>query len=256
MKKVVVLNLNLFMIGLSLLIIGCTKDNDDPSNNNHPKTETFIDNRDGRTYKYLKISNQYWMAENLAYLPSVSHSSLSSDTAVYYVYNFNDTNVSAAKVTNQYQTYGVLYNWSAAMNGDSSSNSNPSEIKGACPVGWHLPSDDEWKELEKYLGMSQSEADTSDYRGTTEGGKLKEVGLSHWKSPNTGATNSSGFSALPGGYRNNIEFLFSSEGAYFWSSTESQSLSAWNRILSTAVENIYRFKGNKKFGLSIRCVKD
>lgn len=72
-----------------------------------------------------------------------------------------------------------------------------------------MPSDDEWKELEMYLGMTQAQADATDWRGTNEGGKMKETGTKHWDSPNTGATNESGFSALPGGYRNYTGFFSS-----------------------------------------------
>ncbi|PWI46430.1 hypothetical protein CEE45_16860 [Candidatus Heimdallarchaeota archaeon B3_Heim] len=70
-----------------------------------------------------------------------------------------------------------------------------------------MPSDDEWKELEMYLGMTQAQVDATDWRGTNEGGKMKETGTTHWPSPNTGATNESGFSALPGGYRNYTGFF-------------------------------------------------
>ena len=85
-----------------------------------------------------------------------------------------------------------------------------------------MPSDAEWKQLEMSLGMSQSEADAKDYRGTDEGGKLKEVGTLHWDSPNTGANNASVFTALPGGYRNSYGISYSEgAGAYFHSATET-----------------------------------
>src|ERR1051325_11630044 len=87
------------------------------------------------------------------------------------------------------------------MNGASNNDSVPSGVQGICPAGWHLPSDAEWKLLEMNLGMSQAETDTTEWRGTTEGGKLKEAGTFHWSVPNTGATDSSGFGALPGGLR-------------------------------------------------------
>ncbi len=119
-------------------------------------TGTFIDIRDGQEYKSVNIGSQIWMAENLRYLPEVSPSSEpefvfppSSDTLstekFYYVYDYQGTNISKAKATDIYIACGVLYNFEAA--------------KTACMCGWHLPSDEEWKTLEKYLGMNSSESD-------------------------------------------------------------------------------------------------
>ena len=125
-------------------------------------------------------------------------------------YNNDDGNV---------ETYGLLYNWYAV---DDSRNIAPS--------GWHVPTDEEWKELEIYLGMSQTDADNTNFRGTDEGGKMKESGTTHWNSPNTGATNESGFTALPGGYRSNYSGTFDDigYGGGWWSSTGSGSY-AWHR---------------------------
>jgi len=146
---------------------------------------TFTDSRDGRTYKTIKIGTQTWMAENLAWLPSVRPSKTSSEKEnFYYVYGYEGTNVSAAKSTTNYTTYGVLYNWAGSL--------------AACPLGWHLPNEEEWKILEKNQGMSQSKADATGWRNSgTVGGKLKEAGTSHWIFPNTSATNSCGFTAHP-----------------------------------------------------------
>ena len=108
------------------------------------------------------------------------------------------------------------------------------ESEGACPDGWHLPSDAEWKELEMHLGMSQEEADNEGWRGTDEGNKLKESGNTHWYS-STGATNSSGFTALPGGsYDLTLEgpFNYIRFHALFWTATEYPSDRAWYRLLS------------------------
>ncbi len=146
----------------------------------------------GKHYAVVTIGNQTWMAENLAYLPSVVGPVTLSDTIPYhYVYGYGGTSVSQATATPFYTTYGVLYNWLAAMAGSASSNANPSGVQGACPLGWHLPSNAEWTELNDYLGGTN-----------VAGGKLKEIGITHWTSPNTGATNETGFTALPGGYRN------------------------------------------------------
>ena len=124
---------------------------------------TFIDSRDGNEYNWVQIGDQIWMAENLKYLPSVVGSGTGSETTpYYYVYGYNGTNVADAKATDNYATYGVLYNWTAAMDGEASSTTNPSGIQGVCPAGWHLPSDAEWTELTDYLGGT-----------SVAGGKLK-----------------------------------------------------------------------------------
>ncbi len=146
------------------------------------------------------------MKENMAYLPSVSPSSSGSNTTpYYYVHGYQGTSVPSAKATSSYQTYGVLYNWPAAAT--------------ACPSGWHLPTDNEWAVLTNYLGDE-----------SVAGGKMKETGTSHWNSPNEGATNSSGFTALPGGVRG-TSGLFDWQGSfgYWWSSSDYDAYYAWYR---------------------------
>ena len=208
----------------------------------------FTDPRDGNHYNTVKIGNQIWMAENLKYLPSVVGPGTGSQTTpYYYVYGYDGTNITDAKATANYTTYGVLYNWSAAMNGAASSTTNPSGIQGVCPTGWHLPSDAEWTELTDYLG------------GTTiAGGKLKETGTTHWASPNTGATNETGFTALPGGYRNN-NGTFLDLGYYgsWWSATENNAATAWSRLMNFNSSIVFRnYYYNKELGFSVRCVRD
>jgi len=109
-----------------------------------------------------------------------------------------------------------------------------------------------------YLGMSQSEADDYAWRGTDEGGKLKESGTAHWNSPNTGATNESGFSALPGGFRFGGlgGYYYMGLGAYFWSSTQGSSRSAWGRRLYGNDSGVYRGDYGGDFGFSVRLVRD
>ncbi len=221
-------------------------------------TNSFTDSRDGHIYNWVQIGDQVWMAENLAYLPAVSPPSSESYTEpYYYVYGYEGTSISEAKVTANYEIYGVLYNWPAAMNGQASSSTNPSGVQGVCPSGWHLPSDAEWKQLEIYLGMSQADADATGWRGTTEGGKLKETGTNHWNSPNEGATNSSGFTALPGGYRNGSG-NFSDIGGYglWWSATEGDVYGVWKRNLGYDYTNVSRSCYDELGGFSVRCVKD
>ena len=208
---------------------------------------TFTDSRDGKEYNWVKIGNQTWMAENLAYLPSVNPPSVGSTTVpYYYVYDYSGSSVSEAKASDYYKTYGALYNWAAAMNGSASSSTNPSGVQGVCPSGWHLPSDAEWAELIDYLGGWD-----------LAGGKLKEDGFEHWISPNTGATNETGFTALPGGYRY-IDGLFNGvkELGIWWSATEANAANAWNRTLRPDYDDADRYQDPKGIGESVRCVKD
>ena len=140
----------------------------------------FTDSRDANTYSYRLIGTQVWMTD-LAYLPRVDPSDLGSDLAPrYYVYNYNHDNITTAKTYNEYILYGVLYNWPAAMGGSTSSSANPSGVQGACPDGWHLPSDAEWTTLTDYLGGT-----------SVAGGKMKATGTLDattglWKIPTPG----------------------------------------------------------------------
>ena len=215
---------------------------------------TFIDERDGNQYKFVKIGNQTWMAENLKYLPSVTGSGNWSTTEpYYYVYGYNGTNVNEAKATVTYNTYGVLYNWPAALNGASPGNSNPSGVQGVCPAGWHLPGYTEWEKLVDYLGGD-----------SIAGGILKETGTTHWSSPNTGATNESGFTALPGGfYWNWGEFGFYAAGSVsvWWSATWNDNIpehisipNSENKVYISAYYSTDYVLPS--WGFSVRCVKD
>ena len=206
--------------------------------------DSFIDYRDDIIYKTVKIGEQIWMAENLAYLPSVSSISIISATEPYYYvnsYGYDGTSVSAAKATDDYGTYGALYNWPAA--------------KIACPEGWHLPSDSEWKQMEMAIGMSQSEADDVGWRGTNEGMNLKA--LSGWAKHGNG-TDYYGFSSLPGGIGpiGNLCFFANGIAGSWWSATDVGASRARYRHLRYNRTNIYRHYENKEYGLSVRCIKN
>lgn len=209
-------------------------------------SNTFIDERDSNIYKIVSIGNQVWMAENLKYLPSVADSTSNSYTMpFYYVYGYYGTNVADAKATSNYATYGVLYNWPAAMNGDSSNLSNPSEVQGVCPLGWHLPSDAEWLELANYLGGPN-----------VAGGKLKEIGNTHWINPNTGAANEYDFTALPGG--STYLGIFDKIGYYgwWWSSSNYSDTDSYGRLLGYYFESFDKLHYSKDLGFSVRCIKN
>ena len=202
---------------------------------------------DGNTYRTVKIGNQWWMAENLKVihysngdpLPNLSNYSEWKDltTGAYCEFDNDPSYV---------EDYGRLYNWYAIK-----------DSRNIAPTGWHVPSDEEWKQLEMYLGMSRYEADISDrYRGTNEGGKLKETGTALWNSPNTGATNESGFSALPGGCRYGHDYYdYVGTYAIFWTSSEYNYYEAGYRTLCFTSSQVYRNGNFKRTGYSIRCVK-
>lgn len=218
-----------------------------------PPTGFFVDERDGNEYSYLTIGEQVWMGENLKYLPEVmGPESNSSSTPMYYVYDYVGTNVEEAKATENYAVYGVIYNWPAAMAGQESSGTNPSGVQGVCPTGWHMPSDSEWDELADFLGGSQIAGGKMKSTGTIEDG----TGL--WYEPNAQATNESGFTALPGGYRYHIENIFGGKGysGNWWTCTLSGSANAWWRNLAYSEFDLYKDFYLLEEGFSVRCVKD
>jgi uncharacterized protein (TIGR02145 family) len=222
-------------------LIGCGKKSTEPEN-----VLITVTDRDGNTYKTVKIGNQWWMAENLKVthyqngdpIPNITNNKDWSNltSGAYCSYDNADSNIA---------TYGLIYNWFAV-----------SDTRNIAPIGWHVPSDEDWKQLEMYLGMSQSDADVVGLRGIEEGGKLKEAGLTHWASPNTGATNESGFTALPGGYRTHGGGFYSlGYVGGWWSSTEEDSIGAYHRALGYDNTGVAHGPGDKQNGSAIRCVK-
>jgi uncharacterized protein (TIGR02145 family) len=201
---------------------------------------------DGNLYYTVKIGDQQWMLENLRVthyrngdpIPNVTDSSTWESLTTGARCNYDNDEGLAA-------TYGRLYNWYAV---DDSRN--------IAPEGWHVPTDDEWKQLEMHLGMNQAEADGVAYRGTDEGGKLKEAGTVHWAIPNEGATNESGFTALPGGVRLIGRFQGAGFAALFWCSTDDSGDFAYLRTLEFLNSTVFRGGSSKRSGLSIRCVRD
>lgn len=208
---------------------------------------TFTDARDGHVYKKVVIGTQTWMAENLAYLPVV-HTPYDYEfgNSYYYVYGYNGTSVADAKATQNYKTYGVMYNWFSAMNGESASSSVPSGVRGVCPAGWHLPSYDEMYVMINYLGGD-----------IIAGNALKVAGTEFWKAPNAGATNSSGFSALPGGsFWDGYGFTVLGEYGYWWCATEIDEHYGYDFELGYDLTDFWHYSAPKSVASNIRCVKD
>jgi uncharacterized protein (TIGR02145 family) len=201
---------------------------------------------DGNTYLTIVIGTQTWMAENLK-TTKYSNSDLigtttpttldiSGETAPKYqwAYDGNDSNVA---------TYGRLYTWHSVT-----------DNRNICPTGWYVPSTSDWHTLVLYLDPN---AGLSWLESYLAGGKLKETGLIHWLSPNTEATNETGFTVLPGGYRA-YDGPFGSKGwnGYLWSSSELNTNDAWYELLTTYNGRISRFDLGKANGFSVRCLKE
>jgi len=192
----------------------------------------------GYEYDIVEIGDHCWFAENCRYLPSVAPAEKRSATdPYYYVYDYQGTDVDAAMTTNNFKTYGVLYNWSAVM------------TEGICPSGWHIPSDGDWSSLEIHLGMSEEEA-KSDFRFDTNQGKYLKSEI-QWN-----GTNSTGFNAIAGGIYSHV-FIMVEDYCGFWTSSETieNTSWAWKRGLFK-YDSIEKNMEGKDLGFSARCVKD
>ena len=214
----------------------------------------FTDSRDGKSYETVQIGTQCWMEENLNIGIRIDGVDEQTDNNFLEKYCFDD-------ITTNCDTYGGLYQWAEVvqyLNGATNTTSwDPvptGNIQGICPNGWHLPTDDEWKTMEMYLGMSQSQADALAWRGTDEGEKMKST--SGWDNNGNG-TNSSGFNALPGGSRSSSGSFYNLGGrGYWWSSSEGSGTGAWSRKLYYSNDQVYRSNFSKTDGFSVRCLKD
>ena len=201
---------------------------------------------DGNVYNTVTIGTQVWMKENL------KTTKYNDGTTIP---NINDNTTWAALTTGAYSdynntpsnstTYGRLYNWYAADNNEATKVASNGG-KNVCPTGWHVPTNAEWTTLTNFLGGE-----------SVAGGKLKETGTTHWTTPNEGATNETGFTALPGGYRY-ANGTFNSVGSFgYWlSSTEYSSNSIYNRYIYYNTIFVYRSNFEKQFGFSVRCLRD
>ncbi len=195
----------------------------------------IVDSRDGKHYTTVQIGTQCWMAENLNIGTMINGDGFPTDNNDIEKYCYDNN----ANICN---TYGGLYTWDEMMEYGTSEGA-----QGICPTGWHLPADVEWSILESLQGG-----------GNIAGGKMKETGTTHWTSPNTGATNSSGFTALPGGYRDNFfvsNYFQLTFNSIFWTSTKiGPNAWVWNMYHNS--ELLDKSNVDKLFGFSVRCVLD
>jgi uncharacterized protein (TIGR02145 family) len=229
---------------VAIVFSSCGKDDDDLATNgkttavfNTGVTYGTLTDQDGNVYKTVVIGTQTWMAENLRTTKYNDGTSIANvtgatewgnlTTGAYCNYN-NSIN------TDTIATYGRLYNWYAVNTGK------------LAPEGWHVPTDADWSTLTNYLGGEGA-----------AGGKLKETGITHWISPNTGATNETGFTALPGGIRyGGYTFDGIGHNGTWWSATEYDATNAWSRYMSFGYSDVLRDVSGKEVGFSVRCVRD
>lgn len=200
--------------------------------------ESILDERDGKEYSVVLIGEQCWMAQNLniGIKINIPGSQTNNGTIEKYCYDNLETNC---------DIYGGLYQWNEMMHYRTAE-----VIRGICPTGWHLPTDTEWIILSTYLGG---------YR--VAGGKMKtngtiDEGTGLWYSPNTGASNSSGFSGLPAGDYLSGSFNYQGSHSYFWSATQYSSGTSWSRYLFYSNGALDRYNVDQSYGFSVRCLKD
>jgi uncharacterized protein (TIGR02145 family) len=212
---------------------------------NPAKSYGTMTDQEGNVYKTIVIGTQEWMAENLktsiyrngvaipANLDNATwNSTLSGACAIY-----DNDNIYACP-------YGKLYNWYACVDG-----------RQLCPTGWHVPSDSEWSTLIGYLDAAFTPNAVGN-QSTIAGGKMKSSSTQYWVSPNTSATNESGFSALPGGFRE-PNGSYSAFGFYsFWWSSQSATSNVWNREVNFNSSNVRRNSIGKNTGHYVRCIRD
>ena len=236
----------------SVMLNSCSKDDDHTSGGNNPptigETGTFTDSRDNHVYKWVEIGNQVWMAENLSYtgtdIKNIEDNYDWSDNSNGDAWAYYDNNASNES------KYGVLYQWEAA--------------KTACPSGWHLPTNTDWLELENFLkqngysydgiigdnGIAKSLATKS---GWSTSNYLGAVGNSDFPE----FMNTTGFSALPSGYRAYTgEFTVLTEEGYWWNATEDNNGNFGNHTLKFDSDKMWSYNDNKLYGFSVRCIRD
>lgn len=227
-----------FYLFTAILVLyqGCTKEKETIYLNIKPWVNYgTISDLDGNVYKTIAIGSQTWMVANLTTtklndgtpIPLVTDAKLWSglESAACCWHDNNPA---------YHVTYGVLYNWYAVG------------TNKLCPAGWHVPTDEEWTLLTNYAG--------GEY---VAGARLKEAGLIHWNSPNTGATNQTYFRALPGGILNSSDSLFQylHKTGCWWTSTAIKNL-AFSRLMFDSSVSVEKVLTARTDGLSVRCIKD
>lgn len=233
--KTKVLIYPLFVLFAFTFIFSSCKDDSDEEPTD--PTKGTVTDSNGNTYSTIKIGNQWWMSENLKTtsfrngedIPKVAGSGDWAATGEAAYCNYANDSVNP-------EVYGRLYNWYATVDG-----------RKICPEGWHVPNNDNWTTLIEFLGGEE-----------VAGGKLKQSGTEYWNSPNTDATNESGFAALPGGVRSPLSGFFAGLGTTgsWWSTSVQNANYSFVWGLTSASGTVSNYDLNKHSGLSVRCVKD
>ena len=228
------MRINILILLLTAFTLFTCEDNKEQEEDFSGPSGTFTDARDGKVYKWVKIETQIWMAENLRAtvyndgtpIPNITNGDTwyQLPTPAYCWYD----NLEASNMF----PYGTLYNWHAVYTGK------------LAPVGWHVPTLEEWETLIYFLGGPD-----------VAGGKLKEAGTEHWDSPNTGASNITGFTAVPGGRRIR-DYSSMGTNAWFWTYTKVYQENANVIVLSHDSENTLVSYEIQYLGGSVRCVRD
>ncbi|MFZ4708202.1 MAG: FISUMP domain-containing protein, partial [Bacteroidales bacterium] len=199
-----------------------------------PGIPNITDSRDGKIYNTVQIGTQCWLKENLNIGAMVNSTLEQANNGVIEKYCYDNA-------AGNCDIYGGLYEWDEMMQYITAPG-----IQGICPTGWHIPTNDEWTILTSYLG------------NWVAGGKMKEAGSNHWRSPNIEASNASGFTGLPGGFRQPYGSLFGdmSESSIFWSSTEWLPTHGYELRLMRSTGEVGRQASDKPHGFSVRCIKN
>jgi uncharacterized protein (TIGR02145 family) len=196
--------------------------------------QPVVDARDNKSYNTIKIGTQCWMRENLNIGTRIAIGQDQANNGIIEKYCYNDNEDTC-------DTYGGLYQWDEVMQYILNQG-----IRGICPHGWYVPTDADWTALTTYLGGE-----------SVAGGPLKEAGTAHWSSPNTSATNSTGFTALPGGYRTTTPYFANIKtSGVWWTSSAYVSNNRWFRTMYYQSQAVNRSDIHKSNGLSVRCIKE
>ena len=248
-----------------------------------PGEGEMVDTRDNHVYRTVKIGDQTWMAENLAYLPSVNKPSATVGATVplYFVLNYDGEDVAAAKATEEYKKYGVLYNWYGAMDQENaqggSADAVPSGVQGICPAGWHLPSKAEWQVLEDYVASQLPPVKGNGWYNDLDGEWVFDedcknvwsalAGKEGWSDSNAsqenpdlanGPRDTFGFNGIPAGQcLQTGSFYLPEYSATFWT-TDMQTQGSGYVVLNNLRYGLEysKFGTQPQRGYSVRCLKD
>ncbi|MCX6306416.1 MAG: hypothetical protein NT040_15750 [Bacteroidetes bacterium] len=216
-----------------------------------PCTGTPTVSYGGQTYNTVQIGPQCWFKENLNIGTRINGALEQTNNSIIEKYCYND-------LESNCNIYGGLYQWTEMMQYATTAG-----VQGICPTGWHIPTEGDWCTVTQFLDPTVN-CGVSGISGTNAGGKMKstgtiQAGTGLWNTPNYGATNESGFSAVPAGQRysnGSSVYLDLGNSGYWWSSSEYDIYSAWGRNLHYGYSNVYRISGALFHGFSVRCVRN